>query len=171
MRGERFERRVTELLDDAREAVTQQDWSAARALAESVLALDPANETAKVLLEDCRSAVADEGEWRQLTVMFSDVVGSTTLAAEHDAEVIRDVLRSYQTTTNAVVRGYDGYVANYIGDGVLAYYGYPTPHEDDARRAVKAGLDLLVALRDVAADAEQRHGFELAVRGRSHSCW
>ena len=169
MRDERFERRVRELLDDARDAATQHDWPAVRALAESVLALDPANEIAEQLLEDCRSAVAEAGEWRQLTVMFCDVVGSTTLAAEHDPEVIRDVLRSYQTTTNAVVRRYDGYVAKYIGDGVLAYFGYPTPHEDDARRAVKAGLDLLVALRDVAADAKQRHGLELAVRTAIHT--
>jgi class 3 adenylate cyclase len=101
--------------------------------------------------------------------MFCDVVGSTTLAAEHDAEVIRDVLRSFQTTTNGVVRSYDGHIAKYIGDGVLAYFGYPIPHEDDARRAVKAGLDLLLALRDVAAEARERHGLELAVRTAIHT--
>ncbi len=169
MRDERFEGRVGDLLDDAREAATQNDWPAVRALAESVLALDPANESAERLLEDCRSSIAEEGEWRQLTVMFCDVVGSTSLAAEHDAEVIRDVLRSFQTTTDAVVRRYDGHIANYIGDGVLAYFGYPTPHEDDARRAVKTGLDLLLALRDVASEAKQRHGLELAVRTAIHT--
>jgi class 3 adenylate cyclase len=167
--GERFDRRVEQLLDDAREAATQSDWSAVRALAESVLALDPANEAAGRLLEDSRSALTEAGEWRQLTVMFCDVVGSTTLAGKHDPEVFRDVLRSYQTTTNAVVRRYDGHVANYIGDGVLAYFGYPTPHEDDARRAVKAGLDLLVALRDVVDEAKRQHGFELAVRAAIHT--
>ena len=169
MPDERFEPRVTELLDDARDAAAQQDWPAVRVLAESVLVLDPANEIAEKLLEDCRSAVAEAGEWRQLTVMFSDIVGSTTLAAKHDPEVLREVLRSYQTTANTVVRRYDGYVAKYIGDGVLVYFGYPTPHEDDARRAVKAGLDLLLALRDVVADAKERHGFELGVRAAIHT--
>ncbi|HEX6227954.1 MAG TPA: adenylate/guanylate cyclase domain-containing protein [Solirubrobacterales bacterium] len=169
MRDDRFEGRVGDLLDDAHEAAGQHDWPAVRALAESVLALDPGNETAKRLLEDSRSAVAEEGEWRQLTVMFCDVVGSTTLAAEHDAEVIREVLRAFQTTTNAVVRRYEGHVAKYIGDGLLAYFGYPTPHEDDARRAVQAGLDLLAALRDLAADARQRHGLDLAVRTAIHT--
>ena len=94
MPDERFEPRVTELLDDARDAAAQQDWPAVRVLAESVLVLDPANEIAEKLLEDCRSAVAEAGEWRQLTVMFSDIVGSTTLAAKHDPEVLREVLRS-----------------------------------------------------------------------------
>jgi class 3 adenylate cyclase len=169
VRAERFEPWIGKLLDDAREAATQRDWSAVRALAESVLALDPANQTAERLLEDSRSAIAEAGEWRQLTVMFCDLVGSTSLAAQHDPEIFREVLRSYQTTTNAVVSRYDGHIAKYIGDGVLAYFGYPTPHEDDARRAVKAGLDLLVALRDVAADAKQRHGFELAVRIAIHT--
>jgi len=167
--GERFDRLVEKLLDDARDAATQRDWPAVRALAESALALDPANEDADRLLADSRSAGTEAGEWRQLTVMFCDVVGSTTLAGEHDPEVFRDVLRSYQTTTDAVVRRYDGFVANYIGDGVLAYFGYPTPHEDDARRAVKAGLDLLVAVRGVAEDARRRHGFELAVRAAIHT--
>ncbi|HEX6687448.1 MAG TPA: AAA family ATPase [Solirubrobacterales bacterium] len=169
MSGERFEGWVEKLLDDAREATTQGDWSAVRALAESVLALDPANETAVQLLEDSRTGIAEGGEWRQLTVMFCDLVGSTTLAGEHDPEVFRDVLRAYQTVANATVRRYDGHVANYIGDGILAYFGYPTPHEDDARRAVKAGLDLLVALGDVADDARQNHGFELAVRAAIHT--
>jgi class 3 adenylate cyclase/tetratricopeptide (TPR) repeat protein len=167
--GERFGRLVENLLDDARQAAAQRDWSAVRSLAESALALDPANETAAQLLDDSRSAAAEAGEWRQLTVMFCDVVGSTPLADAHDPEVLRDVLRSYQTTTNATVRRYDGHVANYIGDGVLVYFGYPTPHEDDARRAVKAGLDLLVAVRDIADEAKRRHGFELAVRVAIHT--
>lgn len=169
MGSDRLEQRVAELLQDAREAATQRDWSAVRALAESVLALDPGSEAAGRLLEESRSARAEPGEWRQLTVLFCDVVGSTTLAAEHDPEVFRDLLRSYQTTTNAVVRRYDGHVANYIGDGVLAYFGYPTTHEDDARRAVKAGLDLLVDLREVAADAKRRHGLDFAVRIAVHT--
>lgn len=109
------------------------------------------------------------GEWRQLTVMFCDMVDSTTLAGEHDPEVFRDVLRSYQTAVSETVHRYDGHVANYIGDGVLAYFGYPTPHEDDARRAVKAGLDLLAAVGEVADEVERRHGFELAVRAAIHT--
>lgn len=169
MESERFEPLVERLLDDAREAVTQRDWSAVRALAQSALALDPKSEIAAQLLEEGRSAIEGRGEWRQLTLMFCDVVGSTTLAGEHHPEVFRDVLRSYQTTTHAVVSRYDGHVANYIGDGVLAYFGYPTPHEDDARRAVKAGIDLLAAVGDLAAEARRRYGFELEVRAAIHT--
>ena len=140
--NERFEQRVAELLDDARHAAARHDRSAVRALAESVLALDPENEDARILLDESRLAGVEEGEWRQLTVMFSDVVGSTRLAAEHDPEVYREALRAYQEIVNTAVRRYDGHVAQFLGDGVLAYFGYPTPHEDDPRRAVKAGLDV-----------------------------
>ena len=166
---ERFEKRVGELLDDAREAVAQRDWPAARALAGSVLALDPHNEIAGRLLEESRLAADEGGEWRQLTVMFSDVVGSTRLTAEHDPEVFHEVLREYQTAAGSAVRRYEGHVAKYLGDGVLAYFGYPTPHEDDPRRAVKAGLDLLARLRDLGDATRERHGLELAIRVAIHT--
>ena len=170
MGNERFERRVAELLDDARDAAARHDRPAVRALAESVLALDPENEDARSLLDESRLAGAEEGEWRQLTVMFSDVVGSTRLAAEHDPEVYREALRAYQEIVDAAVRRYDGHVARLLGDGVLAYFGYPIPHEDDPLRG---GQGRSRHVRGGCASSppsiKERHGFELAVRVAIHT--
>jgi class 3 adenylate cyclase/tetratricopeptide (TPR) repeat protein len=85
-------------------------------------------------------------ERRQLTVMFCDVVGSTALAARLDPEDLREVIAAYHHAVSIVVRGFDGFVARYMGDGVLVYFGYPLAHEDDAERAVRAGLDVIDAV-------------------------
>src|SRR5690349_3547584 len=79
-------------------------------------------------------------ERRQLTVMFCDLVGSTALASRLDPEDLREVLTTYHTDVAEVVTGFEGYVAKYMGDGVLAYFGYPQAQEHDAERAVRAGL-------------------------------
>ncbi|MCA1443725.1 adenylate/guanylate cyclase domain-containing protein, partial [Ensifer sp. IC4062] len=81
-----------------------------------------------------------EAERRQLTVMFVDLVGSTELSQQLDPEEMRDVFRAYQTAVSAEIAEYEGNVAKLMGDGVLAYFGWPTAHEDDAERAVRAGL-------------------------------
>ena len=88
-----------------------------------------------------------EGERRQLTVMFCDVVGSTPLSERLDPEELRELMRSYQEVSVRSITSFDGYVAQYLGDGVLAYFGYPTAHEDDAARAVRAGLAIVEKLR------------------------
>jgi class 3 adenylate cyclase/predicted ATPase/ABC-type transport system involved in cytochrome c biogenesis ATPase subunit len=85
-------------------------------------------------------------ERRQLTVMFCDLVGSTALAARLDPEEMHQVIRSYQEACSAIVPTYDGFLARFLGDGVLVYFGYPRAHEDDAERAVRAGLDMLAAV-------------------------
>ena len=82
-------------------------------------------------------------ERRQLTVMFCDLAGSTALSARLDPEDLREVLGSYHAAVAEVVAGLDGYVAKYMGDGVLIYFGYPQAHEDDAERAVRAELALV----------------------------
>jgi class 3 adenylate cyclase/tetratricopeptide (TPR) repeat protein len=82
-------------------------------------------------------------ERRQLTVMFSDLVDSTELSRRLDPEDLGDVMRAYQNCCNLVVAKYDGMVARYLGDGIVIYFGYPRAHEDDAERAVRAGLDLV----------------------------
>jgi SAM domain (Sterile alpha motif)/Adenylate and Guanylate cyclase catalytic domain len=84
--------------------------------------------------------VRDTAERRQVTVMFSDLVGSTALSARMDPEDLREVISAYQRCVAATVRGFGGFVARYLGDGVLVYFGYPQAHEDDAERAVRAGL-------------------------------
>ena len=79
-------------------------------------------------------------ERRQLTVMFCDLVGSTELSTRLDPEDLRDVIRSFQECCVEVIHRYGGHVGNYVGDGILAYFGYPRAHEEDAQRAVRAGL-------------------------------
>ncbi|MGE0826788.1 MAG: adenylate/guanylate cyclase domain-containing protein [Candidatus Binatia bacterium] len=86
-------------------------------------------------------------ERRQLTVMFCDLVGSTALSAQLDPEDYRAVVQAYQETCAAVIQRHDGYMAQYLGDGLLVYFGYPTAHEDDAQRAVRAGLEIIANLQ------------------------
>jgi class 3 adenylate cyclase len=102
----------------------------------------------------------DAAERRQLTVMFCDLVGSTALSVRFDPEELRDEIRAYQNACSAVVARYDGFVAKYMGDGVLAYFGYPRAHEDDAERAVRAGLEIAAAVTSL----ETRGTEPLAVR-------
>jgi class 3 adenylate cyclase/predicted ATPase len=87
--------------------------------------------------------LAETGERRQVTVMFSDLVGSTALSARMDPEDLREVISAYQKCVAEVVRRLGGFVAKYLGDGVLVYFGYPEAHEDDPERAVRAGLELI----------------------------
>jgi class 3 adenylate cyclase len=91
----------------------------------------------------------DTAERRQVTVMFSDLVGSTALSARMDPEDLREVISAYQKCIAETVRRFDGFVAKYMGDGVLVYFGYPQAHEDDAERAVRAGLQLVAAVCDL----------------------
>ena len=95
----------------------------------------------------------DTAERRQVTVMFSDLVGSTALSARMDPEDLREVISAYQKCVADTVRRFDGFVAKYMGDGVLVYLGYPQAHEDDAERAVRAGLELVAAVRDLKTHA------------------
>ena len=92
------------------------------------------------------SSHGDGAERRQLTVMFCDLVGSTALSARLDPEDMRDVIGTYQTCVAEVVGQHEGFVAKYMGDGVLVYFGYPQAHENDAERAVRAGLALVDAV-------------------------
>src|SRR5215510_13119604 len=86
------------------------------------------------------------GERRQITVMFSDLVGSTALSARMDPEDLREVISAYQKCVAEAVRRFGGFVARYFGDGVLVYFGYPEAHEDDADRAVRAGLEVIASV-------------------------
>jgi predicted ATPase/class 3 adenylate cyclase len=88
----------------------------------------------------------DTAERRQVTVLFSDLVGSTALSARMDPEDLRDLIGAYQKSVAETVRQFDGFVAKYLGDGALVYFGYPQAHEDDAERAVRAGLELIAAV-------------------------
>ena len=88
----------------------------------------------------------DRAERRQVTVMFSDLVGSTALSARMDPEDLREVISAYQKSVAETVGRFGGFVAKFMGDGVLVYFGYPQAHEDDAERAVRSGLELVAAV-------------------------
>ena len=107
---------------------------------------------------------ATEAERRQLTVMFCDLVGSTELSTRFDPEDLRDVIRAYQDACAKVIARYNGYIAKYMGDGVLVYFGYPQAHENDAERAARTGLGIVEAMADVGAAYEPLRDVHLAVR-------
>jgi class 3 adenylate cyclase/predicted ATPase len=98
-----------------------------------------------------RALKQDTAERRQVTVMFSDLVGSTALASRMDPEDLREVISAYQKCVAETVQRFDGFVAKYMGDGVLVYFGYPQAHEDDAEQAVRAGLNVVQAVGGLKA--------------------
>jgi class 3 adenylate cyclase/predicted ATPase len=110
-----------------------------------------------------------EAERRQLPVMFCDLVDSTALAARLDPEDLREVVRAYQETSAAMIQRFGGYIAQYLGDGLLVYFGYPQAHEDDAQRAVHAGLGLMAAMGELNARLVRHTGVRLAVRIGIHT--
>jgi class 3 adenylate cyclase/predicted ATPase len=110
-----------------------------------------------------------EAERRQLTVMFCDLVESTKLSAQLDPEDYRSVVRAYQAACTEVIQYYEGYTAQFLGDGVLVYFGYPRAHEDDAHRAVRVGLGILNALGELNTRLQQAQGIQLAIRVGVHT--
>src|SRR5262252_5118207 len=102
-----------------------------------------------------------DAERRQLTVMFCDLVDSTKLSSQLDPEDWRDVVRAYQQVCTEVVQRYDGHIAQLLGDGLLVYFGYPQAHEDDAQRAIRAGLGMLAAMGDLNKGLQQTKGIQL----------
>ena len=92
-----------------------------------------------------------DAERRQLTVMFCDMVGSTELSRKLDPEQLRELMRSYQQACGSVIEKYEGHVAQYLGDGLMVYFGWPIAHEDDAERALRAGLEVIDAVKSSSA--------------------
>src|SRR6266851_1549726 len=110
-----------------------------------------------------------EAERRQLTVMFIDIVESTSLSSQLDPEEYREVVRAYQSACTEVIQRYDGHIAQLLGDGLLVYFGYPQAHEDDAHRAVRTGLGILDALGDLNQGLQRDKGIPLGVRLGIHT--
>ena len=110
-----------------------------------------------------------EAERRQLTVLFCDLVDSTPLASQLDPEDLREVVRAYQETCAKVIVRFDGHIAQYLGDGLLVYFGYPRAHEDDAQRAVRAGLGMIEAVGQLNRRLAEVRGVQLAVRLGIHT--
>jgi hypothetical protein len=193
MPSEFVQRQIARLFEQIEEAVEQLDWERVHDLAEGVLTLDPDNGDAPGLITAAERGLSRsrsnaekvptlppptietpdtppatpavlEAERRQLTVMFCDLVGSTALSEKLDPEDLREVIRAYQQTCAEVVGRFDGHIAKYIGDGLLVYFGYPLAHEDDAQRAVHAGLGIVEDMRRLNQRLGKQHGVELGVR-------
>ena len=105
---------------------------------------------------DVNSSSSSDPERRQLTVMFCDLVGSTQLSNELDPEELRDLLQLYQNLVTVAVRRFDGFIAKFLGDGVVAYFGWPHAYEDQAERAVRAGLRIISSIQKSNAEIEHR---------------
>jgi predicted ATPase/class 3 adenylate cyclase len=110
-----------------------------------------------------------DAERRQLTVLFCDLVDSTALSSQLDPEDLREVVRAYQDTCAKVIARFEGHIAQYLGDGLLVYFGYPLAHEDDAQRAVRTGLGVLEALEQLHTRLTRERGVQLAVRLGVHT--
>ncbi len=129
----------------------------------------PVSAQSQVPHDDAPQVESLSAERRQLTVMFCDLADSTALASQIDPEDLREVVRAYQQTCAAVIQRFEGHIAQYLGDGLLVYFGYPQAHEDDALRAVHAGLEIVEAMRTLNARLEQARGIRLAVRLGIHT--
>jgi class 3 adenylate cyclase len=114
-----------------------------------ITARDPPSPATKA---DSGGDARPEAERRPLTVMFCDMVGSTALAEQLDPEDMRELIRRYQNAVSGAIARYEGHVAKFLGDGVLAYFGWPQAHEDQAHRAIHAGLEAAAATADINAD-------------------
>lgn len=166
----RLGRLLDRLLKAAEEALAAGDPEQARATAEEVRAVDPGNLRAeRILRRVAARQAAPTGERALMTLLFADLVGSTVLSERVQPEELRDLFALYRAAAHEAVERYSGTVMHYSGDGILAGFGYPTPHEDDARRAVLAGLDLVTALADARPAIQRRLGEAVSVRVGVHT--
>ncbi|MGY1731153.1 ATP-binding protein [Geodermatophilus sp. SYSU D01045] len=166
----RLARLLERLLTAAEASLAAGDLEPARATAEEVRAVDPGNRRAALLLQRVAGRqVGAVGERALMTLLFSDLVGSAQLSEQVEPEQLRDLFAFYRAAARDAVDRYGGTLMHYSGDGVLAGFGHPVPHEDDARRAVLAGLDLVVALHDARARLADRFGVALEVRVGIHT--
>ena len=110
------------------------------------------------------SSSRDQAERRQLTVMFCDLVGSTALAGRLDPEDFQEFIRRFLDACSQAISRFDGYIAKYMGDGLLVYFGYPYAHEHDAERAVHAGLAVLDLVKALPREYFAQQEFEIAAR-------
>ena len=157
---------IDQLLDRAAGALNRGDVTVAHDLAEQVLAADASNRDAAALLD---VEGASGGELRRLSLLFCDLVGSTELSARHEPELYRTLVRRYQIVCREVIeQRYLGHISHVAGDGVLAVFGLPRPHENDAERAVRAGLDIIRELEKLSAEVEAAVAEHLEARAAVH---
>lgn len=155
---------IDQLLDRAVQAVNRGDRATADALAGQVLAVDGTNLDAEELL----AAPTGGGVIRRLTILFADLVDSTALSARVEPETYRTVVGRYREEVLRIVDRYGGHVGSTKGDGLLAVFGHPTPHEEDVERAVRAGLDIAGEVAALSRRVRRRFGFDIDVRVGIH---
>lgn len=136
MPSSRISSRIADLLSDAREARDAGDWKTASSLLDAVNALDPGNAEVSAM----RAGAATR---RQMTLLFCDVVGSTEIADQRDPEEVTAIIEQYRAACVEAVAEFDGYIDDHRGDGMLVLFGYPQVDEDDARRGVLCGLQMV----------------------------
>jgi class 3 adenylate cyclase len=155
---------IDELLDQAVAAINRGDRAIATVLAEQVLAVDGANAEA----EDLLAAPSRPGEIRRLTLFFADLVDSTVLSTRVEPETYRLLVGRYREQVLRAVNRYEGHIGSTAGDGLLAVFGHPIAHEDDVRRAVHAGLEIVREVARLSEQARRRFGIEIHVRVEVH---
>ncbi len=162
---QRLDRLIERLLDSGESAAAAGEWDRATETALDVLAVDPTNARAQRIVDSAREQQPLAGQRALITLLFSDLVGSTPLADAVEPETMRDLYRAYREVAHSAVERYGGQVIQFQGDGIVACFGHPEAHEDDARRAVLAGLALC---RATPAVARQQH-LDVQVRVGVHT--
>ena len=169
---------VDELLDRAGDAVARNEWALAKQLAEAVLQQNPYHAEAALVLRTAAAYLetdhpqdpfSSSRNLRFMSIMFCDVVGSTRLARQLGDVVWGNTLEAFRRRCARAVRRYDGYIHEATGDELLILFGYPRVREDDARRAVLAGLDIIAAIQAFSALLEREHGFPFHARVGIHT--
>ena len=136
--------------------------------APSVTSASPQGQPTPGALQPAERTTSD-AERRQLTVLFCDLVDSTRLSNQLDPEDYREVVHAYHSACTEVIQRYEGHIAQYLGDGLLVYFGFPVAHEDDGHRAVRTGLEIINAVRALNTRLEPAKGIRLAVRQGIHT--
>ncbi len=161
---------IGRLLTAAEAALAAGDLEQARSLSEDVQIVDPDNHRAVGILNQvARRQRASGGERALMTILFSDLVDSTVLAGRLEPETMRDLYGIYRQEAKQAIERFGGHVVQYLGDGIMASFGYPDAHEDDARRAVHAGLALVQGMRAASVDTRARYGVEALARVGVHT--
>jgi class 3 adenylate cyclase len=166
----RVARLIDRLLIQAEAAAGSGAWDRASALAEDILSVAPDDGRASAMLERARAERSlPHGQRAFVSVLFSDIVRSTDLAEVADPEIVRDLFKLYREAGTAAIEEMGGHVLQFQGDGIVACFGYPTVHEDDAKRAVLAALGLVERMTARAPELWDRYGVELPLRIGIHT--
>lgn len=167
---DRLTQLIERLLTSMDAAAAAGTWDRVVELANDVLTVDPPNERAAAMIERASlERSLPEGERAFISLIFADIVQSTDMAEVAEPEVVREVFAVYRQVATATIEELGGRVLQFQGDGVVACFGYPAAHGDDARRAVQTGLRLVERMADAAVDLNRVHGIEPAIRVGIHS--